>query len=108
MYKYVQRRLRDIVERTYSILDVQKTWTCNKSPNVENGAQQNCANNNSVVVIRPAFSELCSSSNHQKNGELWLIPERKDAGSSGAREKCHKERPRQQYDFTWISALTWV
>lgn len=107
MYKYVQRRLRDIVERTYSIVDVQKTWTCNKTHNVENGSGGSCGNSNPPVIVRPAFSELCSSNQH-KDGELWLIPERKDAGSSGAREKCHREKERHQYDFTWVSALTWV
>lgn len=99
MYRYVLRRLRDIVEKTYSVLDAQKTWTCNKS--VENGG------GGPVVVVRPAFSELCSS--EPKNADLCFIPERKDAGGSASgahKERCHKQRA--NCDFTWISALTWV
>lgn len=107
MYKYVQRRLRDIVERTYSILDVQKSWACK---NADNGGHQTknssgCVSKNQILVVRPAFSEHCST--NQKNGELWLIPEPKDPGRKGNKEKCNKkEQP--QCDFTWISALTWV
>uniref|UniRef100_A0A336M399 CSON008943 protein n=1 Tax=Culicoides sonorensis TaxID=179676 RepID=A0A336M399_CULSO len=111
MYKYVQRRLRDIVEKTYSILDVQKTWTCNKTLNVENGGHPNggCNASKPIVVVRPAFSELCNSTNvnNQKNaGELWLIPERKDPFTSGTKEKCHKKSREHHYE-AWISALTW-
>lgn len=105
MYRYVLRRLRDIVEKTYSVLDAQKTWTCNK--NVENSGGACSSSNNTIVVVRPVFSELCSSD--QKNGELCFIPERRDAGgsTSGAnKERCHKQRA--HCDFTWISALTWV
>lgn len=112
MYKYVQRRLRDIVEKTYSILDVQKTWTCNKTLNVENGGHSNggCNGSKPIVVVRPAFSELCNNSpnvNNQRNaGELWLIPERKDPGTNGTKEKCHKKSREHHYE-AWISALTW-
>ncbi|XP_063709496.1 DAP3-binding cell death enhancer 1-like [Culicoides brevitarsis] len=109
MYRYVLRRLRDIVEKTYSVLDAQKTWTCNKS--VENSSGSHCAphsNSTNVVLVRPAFTELCSTQKSEPNRDLCFIPERKDAGGSGPnRERCHKEHERQQCDFTWVSALTW-
>lgn len=90
MYKYVQRRLKDFVERTYHILDVKKTWTCQEKPKV--GGE--------LVRCRPTALEC-------------VPPAANDFGSAAGagEEKCHRRnhRYRHQADyFNVLSAITWV
>lgn len=90
MYKYVQRRLKDIVERTYTFLDVKKSWTCQDKQHLSR----------QVAQVKPSAVACLNHSAPASNGASSFA-----ASPNG--EKCRKEKHYHPDYSTWISAITW-
>lgn len=96
MLRYVHRRLKEIAEKTYTILDAKRSWTCEKS------------------TVTKTSSELCNRDSKPNavnifNASSQEVNNTKQAGSQHkGEEKCHHNEKYFYNQDTWISALTWV
>lgn len=82
MWKYVTRRIRDSVEKTYNVLDVRLNWPYGgeAANNVSRSSagqstNQNPSRNNCTILNRQ--SPNCSSkssSSHERKHENWSFP----------------------------------
>lgn len=107
MWKYVSRRVKDTLERTYNVLDVGRTSFCSTSgvggdsscpDGVSEGRQNDCR----LVLYKKRGG--CLSWFKEDSGRF----SGKD-GEQTERERQEKERlNRQEVAQSWWSALTWV
>lgn len=99
MLRYVHRRLKEIAEKTYTILDAKRSWTCEKSTLNKNGSEQLCNRSSSK---KPNAVTIFQAPAHE------AIRSKQQESSQGGEEKCHHKEQSFCYQETWLSALTWV
>lgn len=72
MWKYVSRRFKDTVERTYNVLDVRRTWTCGVTNDNCNDKKKNSSvppkcDLPSTVIANTDFSEKYSQNDSENS-----------------------------------------
>lgn len=100
MLRYVHRRIKEIAEKTYTILDAKRSWTCEKSTINQNGSQS--AINSSTTNQKPNAVTIFQAPTQEAANTG------RQAGSRGGEEKCHHKDNGFCFQETWLSALTWV
>ena len=116
MWKYVSRRVKDVYDKTYNVLDLRRNrFVCqiegfSSSPSSlsrNNRNDDHLLRNSSLVVKSSSTgnSELCFLYLHNRHGS-----NSKSSSSSSRREDFH-QKDYQTYarlQNTWLGALTWV
>lgn len=110
MWKYVSRRIRDSVERTYNILETRRTWACGGgSENVQqqNNACPSSSNTDDDDIKSQQLQELQkyvvnSNCLHRFSNKQWN-------GSSSSGKDDFKQRFDNECKFQQnvLGALTW-
>lgn len=89
MWKYVTRRIKDTVERSYNVLDVRRPWACGPDRVCENGSIR--PNGGDLVAIKSAESQTL---------DIWKEPQSK--------EKFQSNNQWCGFSYDVLGALTWV
>lgn len=107
MWKYVSRRIRDVCDRTYNVLDVRRPWQC--------GGERFCAEGN-----------LCEEERKDGVGQRkipycvqqvapWKQPpvrigshSRNDTGSNHSGREGFRRKSFCPFESNWIGAITWT
>lgn len=96
MWKYVSRRIKDSIDKTYyNVLDVKRTWTCSSSASANNGVST-CGSPDKFIILSP-FNKDKSGANFNS--------------SSTNQDDDFKEKIRPDtgcFGHSLIGALTWV
>lgn len=103
MWKFVSRRIRDSVERTYNVLEHHRTWTCGGGEKSGGGAnalstQQDEAAGEAAVVLAEKLSLSVIPFRHE-NG--------RNQGSSSSSSSSEDDFRRQGCEQTFVGAITW-
>lgn len=118
MWKYVTRRVKDSVERTYNVLDVRRTWTCGGQQDAICPSQPSpqppvCEDINFVATnIGNESTEKKSSSDSGKPpsaGRLYCPFKRRAAArkASAAAVKRPADASQQQQLVTYSTERKW-
>ena len=104
MWKYVSRRIKDTVEKTYNVLDATRTWSCGgagekicpltDASSVEQQSQQEKEHKRKLILC------ILSSNNNGTNSSS-------SSGNEGYNENIGAKH-QQRLNHTWVGALTWV
>ncbi|XP_055609223.1 uncharacterized protein LOC129756390 [Uranotaenia lowii] len=103
MWKYVSRRIRDVCDRTQTILEVRRPWPTGERICADNRSSSGSVEENNG----PSHGSYCLLNLGQQR--LERIRQGQDTGSSSS----EKEGPRKQKDYwqcehSWIGAITWT
>lgn len=91
MWKYVTRRIKDTVERSYNVLDVCRPWACAPDKVCENGPIQPNGCDSVAIISNPADT---------KTIDVWKEPK--------SEEKFQSNYSRCQFSSDVFGALSWV
>lgn len=119
MWKYVSRRIRDVCERTYNVLDVRRPWQCggerlcseNSVPSSGgDGHQQQQQQPTKDEKVRPANNaSFCLLSVARRNLELSRERrQRFDTGSNSSGKEGFRRKECSFFQPNWIGAITWT
>lgn len=115
MWKYVSRRIRDVCERTYNVLDVRRPWQCggerlcseNSVPSGDGQQQQHQQQQSTKDErVRPAYCPLSVARRH-----FELSRERRqryDTGSNWSGKEGFRRKECCSFQPNWIGAITWT
>lgn len=114
MWKYVSRRIRDVCDRTYTILDVRRPWQCggerlcNESNLAGDGQQQQHKEEKLPEQEKPSASYCLLN---VAKSHLEVSRERKqhyDTGSNSSDEEGFRRKEYCSFQPNWIGAITWT
>ncbi|XP_065078167.1 uncharacterized protein LOC135701330 [Ochlerotatus camptorhynchus] len=113
MWKYVSRRIRDVCDRTYTVLDVRRPWQCGGerlcSENNLPGDGQQQSKDEKVPQREKAKASYCLLS--VARSHLELSRERKqhyDTGSNSSDKEGFRRKEYCSFQPNWIGAITWT
>lgn len=117
MWKYVSRRIRDVCDRTYTVLDVRRPWQCggerlcsdNNLPGDGQQQQQQQSNDEKVPQQEQANASYCLLS--VARGHHELSRERKqhyDTGSNSSDKEGFRRKECSSFQPNWVGAITWT
>lgn len=97
MWKYVSRRIKDSIDKTYcNVLDVKRTWTCSGNGNAGNGL-------NTCGAIEQFISFSCVNKRNRCGANFKSSSKEKD---DEFKEKIHHDSGYNRHSLA--GALTWV
>lgn len=101
MWKFVSRRIKDSLERTYNVLESRPTWNCGgdkscSAANSKQDEQQQLHHQRPIhtCVVKSQTKDWTGSSSHSSSNDEHF-----------KQSKRHYERPFQK---NFLEALTWV
>lgn len=119
MWKYVSRRIRDVCDRTYTVLDVRRPWQC--------GGERLCSESNlpggdgQQQQQQPSKDEKVPQQGQAPNGSYCLLNvaqshlelgrERKQhygTGSNSSDKEGFRRKECSSFQPNWIGAITWT
>lgn len=113
MWKYVSRRIRDVCDRTYTVLDVRRPWQCGGerlcSENLSGDGQQQQSKDEKVPQQEKSNASFCLL--RVAKSHLELSRERKqhyDTGSNSSDKEGFRRKEFCSFQPNWIGAITWT
>lgn len=114
MWKYVSRRFRDTVERTYNVLEHHRNWTCGGEKSGGNsGANALCsqqqdegaggAEHSLAVVLAEKITLGVSPFHHENGGNQGSS----SSSSSSSSEDDFRRQQKCHFQQNMVGALTW-
>lgn len=117
MWKYVSRRIRDVCDRTYTVLDVRRPWQC--------GGERLCSENNLSGDQQQKQegklhhlqqnenpkegSSYCLLSVAKRHLEVGREKDRKnDTGSNSSEREGFRRKEYCSFQHSWVGAITWT
>lgn len=107
MWKYVSRRIRDVCDRTYTVLDVRRPWQC--------GGERLCSENLSGDGQQPkdekekANASFCLLNVAKSNIELSRErTQHYNTGSNSSYKEGFRRKEFCSFQPNWIGAITWT
>lgn len=109
MWKFVTRRIRDSVEKTYNVLETRRTWTCGgeKLPNTSNASNSSLSSTTDEEDIisfqeQSSHKQLLHNSVYFHNKQQWN-------GSSSSEKDDFKQSCNNDCKFQQniLGAITW-
>lgn len=106
MWKYVSRRIRDSVERTYNVLEPRRTWTCGGEKN----GNSNASTCNPDENTRPGTGVV-----PVERPTLLVVPFQRDNGwnhgssssSSSSDDDFRRQKNHCEFQQNVLGAITW-
>lgn len=104
MWKYVSRRIKDSVERTYNVLETRRTWTCGG----EKLSQASDQDDEKKVCRRQKLNKNVYS--YEQNVDL--VASRSSSSSGGFDEEYKSKQSYKHHECKFqqniLGVLTWV
>lgn len=116
MWKYVSRRIRDVCDRTYNVLDTRRPWQCggerfcaeNNHPEDHQTQQQQerkyCKRDESVPGATYCLLNVFKKNQSVAGAKPW----NNDTGSNHSEREGFRRKEFCPSQHSWVGAITWV
>lgn len=114
MWKYVSRRIRDVCDRTYTVLDVRRPWQCGgerlcSESNLPGDGQQQQSKDEKVAQQENPNVSFCLLRLAKSHLELSRYRKQQyGTGSNSSDKEGFRRKECSSVQPNWIGAITWT
>jgi hypothetical protein len=114
MWKYVSRRVKDVYDKTYNVLDLRRTRFPGQIDGISSPSSQPAGNTaNEHHLIRNSSLARSSINGNDELCFLYLHNRHNGSHSKSSKSSRSEDFNKDYYSYarlqsTWIGALTWV